>query len=92
MPAEFSYPAPTLEDAIDGLFAYDGGCTDSGTSDPDLRAAVHKYLTDLDDKDQRIVVAGLARHYLSEEGVARGYGLADIVKFAEWMEEFLSNG
>ena len=88
----FSYPGHTLADAVDGFLAYDGGCTDSGLHDPDLRAAVHAYLKSLDARELRVVAGRCARRNLTESGLAAGYGVEAVIQFDEWLEEFLSNG
>lgn len=85
-PAPFRYWDFTLATAIGALSAYDHGATDSGISDPDMRAAVVKYLNSLGDDERRIALAEVAEGLVSEEGRKEGYGIADVVALAEWLE------
>jgi hypothetical protein len=77
--------------AIDALAAYDHGATDSGIRDPDLRAAVKKYLEGLDDKQQLVVLGRIVRECLSEESLAAGYGVEDAKEMIEWLDELLGD-
>lgn len=80
-----------LSGALDGLYAYDTGATDSGIHDEDLR---ERCIAALQERQQpgadqwRQWLARLVRDaYLSDEALARGYGLADALGFAEWLDE-----
>lgn len=76
----------TLEKAIDALRAFDGGATDSGIQDEDAKAYVAKWLMDLMPYQRRETLAHLAREFLTDESIANGYGLADVISLAEWLE------
>jgi hypothetical protein len=84
---EFRHGDWGLFDAIDALMAYDGGATDSGVSDEELRKAVREYLKSLSDDKRRRTLAKYARCLLSDTALADGYGVDDVVRFAEWLEE-----
>ena len=79
-----------LRKALDGLFAYDGGATDSGIHDEGLRA---RCITALKEhraaaEQWRPFVARLVRDmWLSDEAIGQGYGLEDALEFTEWLEE-----
>ncbi|MBV9413976.1 MAG: hypothetical protein JO363_03275 [Solirubrobacterales bacterium] len=85
----FVYGEWTLFDAIDALKAHDHGATDSGVSHPRLKAAVRDYLRSLDDAAFRAEVARVARRYLTDEAVARGYGIEDVVVLHDWLTEMI---
>ena len=76
-----------LLDAIDGLFAYDSGAHDSGISDQKLKHEVVSHLTGLTGGTRRALVARYARRFLTEEGIAAGYGIEDVCSFAQWLAE-----
>lgn len=79
-----------LWDALDGLCAYDVGCTDSGIHDEKLRAKCIEELK-IGLKPNQMYsdrVARLVRdNILSEESIKQGYGLEDVASFIEWLEE-----
>lgn len=77
-----------LRDALDGLYAYDGGA-DSGIHDESLRARVIQELKDRRGLGAwRAQVARLVREmWLSEEAIEQGYGTEDAVRFAQWLED-----
>lgn len=83
----FAYKGYTLFDALDALLAFDGGATDSGVSDEDMRAAVKAYLGGLDPDARRKTLAVFARRYIDDRAIEGGYGVEDVVRFAEWLEE-----
>ena len=80
-----------LRAALDGLFAYDGGSTDSGIHDEALRA---RCITELHSRSgpyetaPRLFLSRLIRDmWLSEEALEQGYGIEDAVEFTEWLGE-----
>lgn len=89
---EFQYKGWKLIPAMMALFAYDDGATDSGVSDPDLRAAVLRHLTGLDEDELRCTLSYAGRSMLSVRRIVRGYGLEDVIRFAEWADEFVGPG
>lgn len=86
---EFKYKGWKLVSALIALYAYDTGATDSGVSDPDLRAAVLRHMTELDEYDLRCTLAYVGRNMLTIRRIILGYGLEDVVRFAEWADEFI---
>lgn len=84
---EFRFKGWDLLDAIDALLAFDGGALDSGTSDPDLRAAVLSHLRQMDVAPRQKLLAQYARRFLTDEAIREGYGLNDVAKFIEWLSE-----
>lgn len=79
----------TLDQALSGLRAYDQGCIDSGIHDETLRAEVTKALNTMSPNERRRAIAGVAIFYLSAAGLDAGYGLEDVVSFAEWLEDYM---
>lgn len=77
-----------LFDSLDGLFAYDTGCTDSGIHDEALRQEVIGYLRSLSESDLRIKLSTFVRdYYLSDKALEQGYGIEDVAKFLQWLSE-----
>jgi hypothetical protein len=77
-----------LSDALDGLHAYDSGCTDSGIHDEALRARVKAHLATLDDDKWRWTMSRIVRDlYLSEEALEQGYGLEDVAGCIKWLAD-----
>lgn len=77
-----------LYDSMDGLFAYDTGCVDSGIRDEVLRQEVIKHLRNLDPVEFRVVLSNYVREYfISKEAIEQGYGIEDVKSFIEWLEE-----
>lgn len=81
-----------LKDALDGLHAYDSGCTDSGIKDELLRervkAEVAKDLGQFGGFGKRI--SRLARElYLSDEAIEQGHTLESVVEFARWLDDLM---
>ncbi|MGG4288385.1 hypothetical protein ABEW81_11365 [Priestia megaterium] len=73
---------------LDGMFAFDTGCTDSGFKDEELRKEVIEYLSSLEDNDFRIILSTYIREYfVSEKAVKQGYGIEDVANFIEWLSE-----
>jgi len=79
---------PELFDALDGLSAYDAGCTDSGIRDELLRRRVFQYLGSLTETEQRLTLGKHIReHYLTDEAMAQGYGPEDVQQFLNWLDD-----
>jgi len=77
-----------LKDALDGLFAYDTGCTDSGIKDEVLRGQVKTHLRSLPVDEHRALVAKLTVDmWLSEKALEQGYGAEDAKAFLTWLDE-----
>jgi hypothetical protein len=82
-----------LRDALDGLFAYDTGAVDSGIHDEALR---ERCITEL--KSQigahevapRLFLSRMIRDmWLSEEALAQGYGIEDVMSFVVWLGDYM---
>ncbi len=77
-----------LFDALDGLFAYDTGCTDSGIHDEALRARVKAALEkDLEGRPHSLAgprLTKFARRYLEEP-----YTLEDVASFIRWLADYM---
>lgn len=72
-----------LFEALDGLFAYDTGCVDSGIRDERLRTAVKAELT----KDDAAGIRRLtefAKRYMEPP-----YTLEDVASFIEWLRDHM---
>lgn len=78
-----------IKDALDGLFAYDTGCVDSGIKDERLRARVIAELNkDWGSDMYSKRLARIAREmFLTDEAIELGYGLQDLRQFLEWIDE-----
>jgi hypothetical protein len=77
-----------LFDALDGLYAYDTGCTDSGIHNESLRKDAKTYLKGLSTDGFRILMTEFIRQYfVSEKAVAKGYGIEDVRSFIEWLSD-----
>lgn len=75
-----------LKDALDGLFAWDAGCSDSGIHDERLRQRVRDYVRTLAGPERRELLARIARDlYLSDDALRQGYGLPDVEEFISWL-------
>jgi hypothetical protein len=73
-----------IRDALDGLYAYDDGCIDSGIKDERLRLRVYAAMLNLN----REQIARLVRDmWLSDEAIEQGYGAEDAARFLEWLDE-----
>lgn len=80
-----------LTEALDGLYAYDSGCVDSGTHDEALRARciaeLHNRMGEYEIAP-RLFLSRLVRDmWLSEEALANGYGIQDAMEFVAWLDE-----
>lgn len=80
-----------LIDALDGLFAYDTGATDSGIHDEDLRTqCINELQRRLDQDDGRVLMSRLLRDmWLSDDMLAQGYGYEDMLRFVEWLDDYM---
>lgn len=76
-----------------GHYAYDGGATDSGVSDPKRLAelrALWRTAVEADLDDYQMAEALWVREYwLSDEALKAGYRVEDVLGFCRWMEETL---
>lgn len=81
--------SPALDwDLIDGLYAYDTGCTDSGIRDEDRRRGQIDILAGMTEDEIRCEVSRYLRDgYLSEAQLAEGYGWEDALAFCKWLED-----
>ena len=80
-----------LFDALDGLYAYDTGCVDSGIKDELLKNKVNEYLIDLNETDFRLIMSEFIREqFVSEEAIMQGYGISDVAAFIKWLSDELS--
>ena len=74
-----------FRDAVDGIFAYDTGATDSGIQDEALRAQVAKVLAGPD------AMAWLSRYareaFLSDAALAQGYSIEDVSALIQWLSD-----
>jgi hypothetical protein len=67
-----------LKDSLDGLFAYDMGCTDSGIHDESLREQVKGHLASLPDEEKKKLVDRIIEDF--------GWGQEDAREFFNWLE------
>lgn len=74
-----------LKDALDGLFAYDIGATDSGIRDEMLRKKVIQEIS----KDSKRISRIVRDMWLSDEAIEKGYSLEDILEFIKWLNNDL---
>lgn len=77
-----------LEVALDGLFAYDTGCTDSGIHDEVLREKVKQELAD-DLKNRPFSLVGPRLTKFAKRYLEPPYGLEDIAHFIRWLRDFM---
>jgi len=77
-----------LFDALDGLYAYDSGATDSGIRDGALRREVKTHLGSLSENDLRFIMSEFIRvAFVSEEALSKGYGIGDVAEFLQWLKD-----
>lgn len=77
-----------LKDNLDGFFAYDTGCTDSGIKNDGLKEECRKYIMSIKPDERRHMLARMVVDlYLNEEAVKSGYGIEDAQKFISWLDE-----
>ncbi|PPA70029.1 hypothetical protein [Jeotgalibacillus proteolyticus] len=78
----------TLFKSIEGLFAYDTGCVDSGIKDEYIKHEVFSYLNSLSENGFRILLSEYIReYYVSENAIAKGYGIEDVAEFLRWLSD-----
>ncbi len=78
-----------LLDALNAFFAYDVGCTDSGISDPVLRAKVEAELGAMTDtQKEELKDTYIKKFLLNDEAIAQGFGDEDVEEFKEWFASF----
>ena len=73
--------------SLEALKAYDGGAHDSGVNDEELRQYLLKHLGSLSDAERRVVIARCVRTFLSDAALQEGYGLTDVMEWAEWLRD-----
>lgn len=83
----------TYEDAFDklnGIYAYDTGCVDSGIHDEILKRNLKKWINARDNyhEYERALAIWIRETYLSDEALDEGYGLEDVMGFLNWIEEY----
>ena len=75
-----------LFEALDGLYAYDQGATDSGIHDEALKRQVFTFLHLMSYDQFRITLTKFIRDwFVCEEAVELGYGIEDVVDFTKWL-------
>ena len=80
-----------LWEELDGLYAYDEGDTEISIIDPKLREQVRTQLVAMGDDQLRLFLAVRVRDtFLSDDALEDGFGLEDVVAFADWFEQFLA--
>lgn len=83
-----------LADSLAGLYAYDTGCVDSGIHDERLRQRCIEELgarpVGAAEVGPRLFLSRMIRdHWLSEEALEQGYGIEDVLSFAEWLGDYI---
>ncbi|MNT77399.1 hypothetical protein D3C71_1546930 [compost metagenome] len=79
-----------LYDALDGMFAYDTGCVDSGIKDERLREEIKTYFFLTDDETVRLLLSRFIREYfLTEEKLDLKYGIEDVSAFIKWLNDYM---
>jgi hypothetical protein len=88
-----------LWDALEGIYAYDMGCVDSGIHDEALKRRCREELDRRKQEllherevpgpkrtaDRRFWAERLGDMYLSDEAIDQGYGVDDVVEFVNWL-------
>ena len=73
-----------------GLFAYDGGATDSGIHDEVLRAELIAGMKAMSEDEFRLGMSRFVQeHFLSEDALAKRYGIEDVVEFVRWLGDYM---
>lgn len=76
--------------ALGEIFAYDLGCTDSGMNCNVLRNELKIILESIDENTLRIILSKYIRDtFLTDEAISQGYGIEDVKRFIEWLDEFM---
>ena len=77
-----------LWDALDGLYAYDTGSTDSGIHDELLRERVKTQLGHITSDRRALLVRGWLRNaFLTGKARGEGYGQEDCDEFLQWISD-----
>jgi len=77
-----------LFNSLDGLYAYDTGCTDSGINDELLREKVKTYLDSLSEEEFRVIMSTyIFEYFVGEEAIKNGYGIEDVASFIRWLND-----
>ena len=76
-------------EGLDGLFAYDSGCTDSGIHDEVLRAELVHKLHNMSKEDLLGLSRFVREQYLSEDALSQGYTLEDVAEFIHWLDDYM---
>ena len=74
---------------LDGMFAYDTGCVDSGIKDEIKRQEIIKLLRSDYDLANKKLAKFVLTHFLSEEASQQGYGLEDVKSFITWLGDYM---
>ena len=73
-------------DTLMGIFAYDNGCVDSGIHDEGARQRLKDTIKSWTDEEFRLAMSARVRdEFLSDEAIAKGYGLEDVAEFIRWL-------
>jgi hypothetical protein len=78
-----------LRDALDGLFAYGVGATDSGIHDEDLRARCIARLSEMRPAEIRSMIREMR---LTPAALAGGYGIEDAEELRMWLRDDMGCG
>lgn len=77
-----------LLDALDGLYAYDGGAVDSGIKDERLRTRVKAHLLAIPYRERDILLGRIARElYLTDDALEQGSCLEGVEGFIRWLRD-----
>lgn len=72
--------------SVEGLYAYETGCTDSGIKDEALRNRVFNEIEGMGEDEFRFIFTEFIRiYFVSEEAVKKGYGIEDVAYFIKWL-------
>lgn len=76
--------------AVEAMFAYDMGATDSGIHDEQLLASCVAYWRAIPESEKCQHEAVLVRElWLTDEKIAHGYGCEEVVEFLGWFQDNL---
>ena len=78
-----------LFDYLDGMFAYDTGCIDSGIKDEIKRQDIINMLRGNPTWAMDKLTIFVLTHFLSDEARKQGYGLADVKSFFTWLSDYM---
>lgn len=75
---------------MDKLFAFDMGCTDSGSADELAREEIKTELKNMPEDKIRVLLSVYIRErFLVEEALKNGYGIEDVNCFIKWLDEYM---